>query len=547
MTVNHRSTSILLMVMIILSLALSACQGADPAQAQPEPGYNAMKISAPDCSYGGEIQSIEAINSATVRFTLCYPDAGFPAKVAFPTFAIQDTNVLNNSSGNPDEIVATGAYSGPFRVKQWNPGTSLVLEPNPTYWGIPARLDELTIRWAPSSGMRQAELQAKRADLIDQPDLRSLVIRTDPNYTLYTRPSLNVAYIGMNRSLPPFDNDQVRLAFAMIFNRDQMVETSFPVGSVIAQQFVPSTLTPGYSPVLRWHDMNHKEARELLKEANFDFSQTITMLYSSESTPALPSPNLVAFEVQTQLKELGIKVRLQRLTRNEVQAALDSGQVALYIDGFSADFPDATSFYDLNFIQNAQRFGTPYEDLVAAIQAASREPDAGARQLAYDRVNELLKNYALFIPIAHANSTLASLAQVGNVMAGPINESFSLMTTPSNTMTFFQETAPTSLWAADETSADTMRVGYLLYSSLTQYGLGGKGVEPALAEYWYSNEDLSEWTFDLRYGVAFSNGATLDANDVVATFAAQWDASNPNHAGQYSYFKRFFGEFLNHP
>jgi len=42
----------------------------------------------------------------------------------------------------------------------------------------------------------------------------------------------------------------------------------------------------------------------------------------------------------------------------------------------------------------------------------------------------------------------------------------------------------------------------------------------------------------------------LDANDVVASFAAQWDAASPNHVGRtgtFEYFGAFFGAFLNAP
>ena len=72
--------------------------------------------------------------------------------------------------------------------------------------------------------------------------------------------------------------------------------------------------------------------------------------------------------------------------------------------------------------------------------------------------------------------------------------------------------------------------------------------EPALAVSNAVNADLTEYTFTLRDGVTFHNGATLDANDVVATFAAQWDAMSPNHVGRtgtFEYFGAFFGCFLN--
>jgi peptide/nickel transport system substrate-binding protein len=43
-------------------------------------------------------------------------------------------------------------------------------------------------------------------------------------------------------------------------------------------------------------------------------------------------------------------------------------------------------------------------------------------------------------------------------------------------------------------------------------------LQPRIAERWEPNEDGSAWTFTIRQGVAFHNGAALTANDVVATF-----------------------------
>jgi ABC-type transport system substrate-binding protein len=50
--------------------------------------------------------------------------------------------------------------------------------------------------------------------------------------------------------------------------------------------------------------------------------------------------------------------------------------------------------------------------------------------------------------------------------------------------------------------------------------------------------------------VRFHDGTTLDANDVVLSFAAQWDAEHPLHAGREGRFQPFidtFGGLLNPP
>ena len=67
---------------------------------------------------------------------------------------------------------------------------------------------------------------------------------------------------------------------------------------------------------------------------------------------------------------------------------------------------------------------------------------------------------------------------------------------------------------------------------------------------WAASDDLTEWTFTLRDGVKFHNGATLDANDVVKSYVVQWDAADPLHVGStgnFSYFSGLFGQFLNAP
>jgi peptide/nickel transport system substrate-binding protein len=84
---------------------------------------------------------------------------------------------------------------------------------------------------------------------------------------------------------------------------------------------------------------------------------------------------------------------------------------------------------------------------------------------------------------------------------------------------------------------------------LLTYEVGGTAVVPSLAESYEANEDGTLWTFNLRQGVTFSDGSEFDANDVVATYDAQWDLNSPNHTGRdgnFTYWDADFG-FKNAP
>ena len=67
---------------------------------------------------------------------------------------------------------------------------------------------------------------------------------------------------------------------------------------------------------------------------------------------------------------------------------------------------------------------------------------------------------------------------------------------------------------------------------------------PSLAEKWEANDDLTEWTFYLRPDVKFQTARDLDAEDVVTSWTAQWDAASPLHVGRsgdFTYFSALFG------
>ena len=155
------------------------------------------------------------------------------------------------------------------------------------------------------------------------------------------------------------------------------------------------------------------------------------------------------------------------------------------------------------------------------------------------------------IPVAHGGSATAFGAACEGAHSSPLTrEKLSVVDCGGDTLVFMQNAEPISLYCADETDGETFRACEQINEALLSYKVGTTEVEPALAEKFVANDDLTEWTFTLRDGVKFHDGSDLDAGDVVTSWEAQWDAASPLHTGRvgdFTYFQAYFAKMKNAP
>lgn len=532
---------------------------AAPTAAMPEAtkapvsDFKPMSKAAADCSYGGEFKSIEAVDQNTVKFTLCFPDPAFPSKVAFNVFAIAKQANLDKDGGDSVKMSDNAVGTGPFVVKSWTRGDNITYEANPNYWGTKPVVKTLIFKWSAESAQRLLELNSGQVDGIDNPAPEDFdAIKADPNLQLIPREALNIFYIGMNNTIKPFDNEKVRQAFAMAIDRKRIVDQYYPKGSSVAENFVPPSMKPGHSDNINWYDYNKDEAKKMLTDAGFDFKQEIPLSFRLVVRSYLPAPDKVAQEIQAQLAEIGVKVKINQEESTTFLDNTSAGKEGFYLLGWGADYPDATNFYDYHLANpTSHLFGDAYPDIVDPIQKAAKIADAAERQKLYDIVNQKIKDHVPFIPVAHGGSAVAFTAVTKNAMTGPLgNEPFYLMDPGKDTLVWLQNGEPAAIWCSDETDGESLRACQQVYEPLLNFKPGGVEVVPWLAKSYDVNADVTEYTFHLQDGVKFTDGSTLDANDVVASYVSQWDAADPNHKGRtgtFEYFGAFFGTNLNAP
>ena len=555
---NRQKCFVVLTLIIVASMILSACgtkKSVTPGLS--EDAFAPVKHEAPNCDYGGEFKSIEAVDELTVKFTLCYPDPAFLSKIALASFGIQPREWLTSTGGGGtgSELLTHPIGTGPYMVTQWQKGQELDLTAFPDYWGTKALTKTLVFRWSAESAQRLQELQAGTVDAIDNVGPADFAtVQADTNLQLLKREAMNIMYIGMNNTYPPFDKVEVRQAIAMGIDRQRIIDNFYPAGSTVADTFTPCTIVNGCAGD-KWYAYDPVAAKALLAQAGFPDGFSTEIAYRDVVRGYLPNVANVVQDIQAQLKtNLNIDAKIVVMETGAYIDAANKGELkGLHLLGWTADYPDMTNFLDVFFGTGANKsFGATWPDIIDALKQGAALADPAAREPFYVTANNLIKQHVPAIPVAHGGSAVAykATAQGANVSALGDEVFAPVQITGQDTFVWMQNAEPISLYGADESDGESLRPYIQVTEGLYGFKTGTTEVVPVLATGCTPNAELTEWTCALRKGVKFHNGFTLDAADVVKSFVVQWDAADPLHVGntgEFYYMSTLFAAFLNAP
>ena len=298
------------------TIVLAACgpavasSTATPA-APTSPPFTALSLAAPDPKYGGEIKSIEAPDPNTVTFNLLNPDPAFIAKVAFASFEILPKALLDSTGGDSAKIDNNPIGTGPMMLKEWVRGDHITLVSNPNYWDVKPTVATFIIKWSAQSAQRLLELQSGNVDgfeLVGVDDIPT--VQKDTTLQYNPAPATDTLYFGFNNTVKPWDNEKIRQALAMAIDKERIVKNFFPAGSTVADQFLYPQLKPGYTDGLAWYPFDQNQAKTMLTDAGFDFTQSYKFSYRQASRGYAPNPDQIAQDVQAQLAQIGVQIQL---------------------------------------------------------------------------------------------------------------------------------------------------------------------------------------------------------------------------------------------
>ncbi len=554
-----RRKNLWFLAVIAFALVVSACSSGTTQDSTtttttstPPSDFVGKVLDSGGCGvdgYEGRVDKITALDEHTVEFALCGPHPAFLAQIAFGVFGIQPAEHLEATGGAPlDNPIGTGPYS----LQAWTRGSEVVFARNDDYYGQKAPHATAVLRWSTESAGRLLELQSGNADGMTFPGVDDFaVIESDPNLTLLDKPEPNIFYVGFTDTHDMWGDVNVRKAVALAIDRQRIVDTFYPEGSETATHFTPCSVEMGCEGE-DWYDFDPTEAKRLLTEAGYPDGFATSIYYRDVVRGYLPTPGLVAADIQAQLKEnLNIDVTVEPVESGEFLQRSSAGDLnGLHLLGWTGDYPHVTNFLDFHFAENNLQFGNPHPEIYGPLLAASQTASVAEAAPLYEEANNAIRELIPMVPIAHGGAAYAAKASVTGAFAPPWGSTlFNFWDNGSDTLVFVQNAEPISLYCADETDGESLNACAQVIEALYSYDQNGL-VQPQLATECVPNDDLSVWTCSLRQGVVFHDGSTFDANDVVVSYTAGLDAASPLHVGNsgvFEYYDYLWNGLINAP
>jgi peptide/nickel transport system substrate-binding protein len=328
------------------------------------------------------IKSVDAPSTDTVVVNLKYKWAPLLADLALFANGV----VPDNYGGK----TATAFYqapigTGPFKFDFWHKGSALKLVKNTDYWqpGKPY-LDSVTWTDVPNDNTRQLQVTSGQAQ-IDQFPAWSTVstLKSTPNVTLSLFPSTETTYLAFNEHVKPFQDVNVRRAISYAIDRSALVKAVLFGNGQPANSIFP--------PQLAYYDSNSGGLQYSMANAKAALAKS-SVPKGFTTTLLLPSGNsdyaTIATIVQSELKPLGINVKIEQQDPNTENENFQSGKYDMSFSLWTMDIPDPDELatFGLDPTSGSKSFFTFYDNpsVVKAVHAAEVTTNTAARQADYN-------------------------------------------------------------------------------------------------------------------------------------------------------------------
>lgn len=309
------------------------------------------------------LESIETPDEFTLKLILKKPYAPLLRDLSM-------SPIMSPTSVENVEFKPIG--TGPFKFKEWIKGQKFVVEKNGDYWQGSPKVEKVVFKIIPDASTRAMAFETGEIDLTGHraggsqlytSDIQRLKGKTNIKIIgEYTQPC--VSWIQFNTQKEPFNDLNLRKAVYYAIDIPTIVNSTFDgtATPLLKGPFSMPLVNYLVNPNLTWYEYNPEKAKELLTgsgwiDINGDGIRDkdgkelkVIFVISATFSPELLK---IAEIIQSQLKEVGIDVELQRVEYGAIDKIFEEGEYDMMMQTGVCGHGDPSLW--LNYFFHAKR------------------------------------------------------------------------------------------------------------------------------------------------------------------------------------------------
>nr|WP_191276128.1 glutathione ABC transporter substrate-binding protein [Neobacillus kokaensis] len=354
------------------------------------------KTQSPQREKFAMIKEVKIVDDYTVQLLLEYPYAPLLSILASQEGSIISPKAIKE---NPENLAKLPVGTGPFVFEDWKSGQEISLKKNDKYWGKKPNIDRVVFKVVPEDTTRLAMIETGEAHINDQVPVTEIErIEASNTMGLYRTEGLAVEFLGFNVKKKPFDDVRVRKAISHAIEREAIIKGVYNnVGTLANVAMSPKVF--GYSDKVKPYSYDLNEAKQLLKEAGYEKGLEITLLTSDRKERVN-----MAEVIQSQLKGIGVNVKIQVMEYGAFIEMLNNGEHQMVINGWGnatgdGDYNQYNLFHSSSQGPAGNHFYYSNPNVDKLIDEARKETDESKRLKLYEEVMQKEMDDAVYIPI----------------------------------------------------------------------------------------------------------------------------------------------------
>ncbi|MGZ4159935.1 MAG: peptide ABC transporter substrate-binding protein [Neobacillus sp.] len=379
--------------------------------------YNTGKGSADDIK-------VKAVDKKTFEVTLTSPQSYFLSVISNPCFFPINEKV---ATANPKWFAEASTFvgNGPFKLSEWNHDSDFTFTKNEKYWDAKhVKLDK--VHWAMVNDENTEYQMYKTGDLDTSDVPAELADQLFKSGDVKVEDQAGEYFYRFNLTKAPFQNENIRKAFALAVNQKQMVELVTKNKEKPAYGFVSYGFKDPSGKDFRKTSgdlikTDVAKAKELLKkgmeEEKYTTLPAVTLTYSTSDTH-----KKIAEALQQMFKEnLGVDVKLANMESSVFATDQKALKFQLSRSSFLADYGDPINFLE-NFITGSpmNRTGWSNAEFDQLIKDAKNEKNDKKRFEMMYKAEKIFLDAAPIIPIHFYNQVYLQNKNVTGIVRHPV-------------------------------------------------------------------------------------------------------------------------------